>query len=352
VTLSTTQRGFFEKARRLGAGASQIQLDDSDCLKLANVIARDLGVSDDRICPPSGLPKFFDPAFATWRAAGPAASEVFEALVQNIVDSELYFHCLASIYLRRLKYARILATQPMPTLEQVGPRGLLQFGYAPPAELVALLFWRKWIYDIDNRAAQETGYIFEPIIAASIGGVSYSGTKSPVQSRKSGGGRQVDCIRERSAYELKLRVTIAASGQGRWGAELDFPEDCKASGFRPVLIVFDSTENPKLIELKKAFEDAGGAHYIGEHAWQHLEEVAGETMGIFLDRYVRGPLEDLLQAAPAPRALPDLILRQGDRYIAVRIGEFEMRIDRTGDDENLVVDDRLPPDVDEELPGP
>ena len=28
------------------------------------------------------------------------------------------------------------------------------------------------------------------------------------------------------AYEFKLRVTIAASGQGRWKEELDFPSDC------------------------------------------------------------------------------------------------------------------------------
>lgn len=351
MALSTTQRGFFEKARRLGSGAAQIQLDDGDCRKLANVIARDLGVTDPRISTPAGLPEFYDPAFVAWNSEGPEAYEVFEALVENVIDGELFFHCLAAIHLRRLKYARILATQPMPTLEQVGPRGLLQFGHAPPAELASLLFWRKWIYDIDNRAAQETGYIFEPIIAASIGGVPYSGRKSPVKSRSGGGGRQVDCIREKDAYELKLRVTIAASGQGRWGAELEFPEDCKESGFRPVLIVFDSTENPKLTELKTAFEDAGGAHYVGEHAWQHLENVAGDTMGVFLERYVRGPLEALLQAAPAPAELPDLILRQGDGHIAIFVGDFEMRIDRTGDDEDLVDADALPVDVDEELPG-
>jgi hypothetical protein len=351
VTLSTTQRGFFEKARRLGTGAALIQLDDNECRKLANVISRDLGVADARIIPPDGLPEFYDPSFVDFSADGPPAHEIFEALVENVTDGELFFHCLSAIHLRRIKYARILATQPMPTLEQVGPRGILQFGHAPPAELVSLLFWRKWIYDIDNRAAQETGYIFEPIIAASIGGVPYSGKKSPVKSRSGGGGRQVDCLLDKDAYELKLRVTIAASGQGRWGAELDFPQDCKASGFRPVLVVFDSTENPKLAELKDAFEHAGGAHYVGEHAWQHLEGVAGKTMGVFLERYVRGPLESLLQATPAPTELPDLILRQGNGFIAVHIGEFEMRIDRTGDDEDLVEDDALPSDIEEELPG-
>lgn len=351
MPLSTTQRGILEKARRLGAGASQIHLDDSDCLKLANLIARDLGVTDQRIVAPAGLPDFYDPSFIDWHSDAPSPNETFEALVENVVDGELFFHCLASIHLRRIKYARILSTQPIPTLEQVGPRGLLQFGHAPPAELAALLFWRKWIYDIDNRAAQETGYIFEPIIAASIGGVPYSGKKSPVKSGGTGNGRQVDCIRNNDAYELKLRVTIAASGQGRWGAELEFPKDCKASGFRPVLIVFDSTVNPKLIELMQAFEHAGGAHYVGDRAWQHLEKAAGETMSVFLERYVRCPLEGLLASAPAPTSLPDLVFHQGDGHIAIHVGEVVMRIDRTGDDAELAQAEKLPPDVGEELPG-
>jgi hypothetical protein len=31
----------------------------------------------------------------------------------------------------------------------------------------------EWLYDIDNRSAQETGYLFEPILAAAIGGIPY-----------------------------------------------------------------------------------------------------------------------------------------------------------------------------------
>jgi len=43
---------------------------------------------------------------------------------------------------------------------------MLQYGQADPAALAVLLTWRKWIYDIDNRAAQETGYVFEPALVA------------------------------------------------------------------------------------------------------------------------------------------------------------------------------------------
>ena len=36
----------------------------------------------------------------------------------------------------------------------------------------------------------------------------------------------MDCLCNDRAYEIKIRMTIAASGQGRWGEELEFPEDC------------------------------------------------------------------------------------------------------------------------------
>lgn len=352
MTLDRTRRGLFEKARRLGTGAARITLDDNECRKIIGIIARDLGIEDERLTQPPELPDFYSPEFVEWQSEGSAAGiEAFEALVDSVTDGELFFYCLAAIHLRRLKYQRILAAQPLPTLEQVGPRALLQYGMAPPLYLAALLFWRKWIYDIDNRAAQETGYIFEPIIAASIGGVPYSDKKSPVRRQSGKGGRQVDCVRGDDAYELKLRVTIAASGQGRWDAELEYPEDCEASGFRPVLVVFDSTENPKLNQLKEAFERAGGVHFVGDHAWSHLEELAGETMGVFLEKYVRRPLESLLDDAPPMNDLPPLSLRQEDSFIVVRLGDFEMRIERTTEELDLEDDDALPDDVDDELPG-
>jgi hypothetical protein len=328
-----------------------MSLDDNECRKIIGVIARDLGLSDDRLALPSDLPEFYDPAFAQWQSEGESGLVTFSRLVDEVSDGELFFNCLAKIHLRRLKYQRILSAQPFPTLEQVGPRGVLQFGMAPPRHLAALLFWRKWIYDIDNRAAQETGYIFEPIIAASIGGIPYSDSKSPVRRRSGRGGRQVDCLRGADAYELKLRVTIAASGQGRWEAELDFPEDCAASGFRPVLVVFDSTENPKLAALKEAFERAGGAHFVGQHAWNHLEDLAGGTMGVFLERYVRQPLDGLLRESPSLMELPPLTLHQEQSFIVIHIGDFEMRIDRAPEDELLADDNDIPDDADEELPG-
>ena len=200
-----------------------------------------------------------------------------------------------------------------------------------PTALVAFLAWRKWLYDTDNRAAQETGYLFEPILAAAIGGAPVSAARSPVRRKKdSAKGRQVDCIKGTIAYEFKLRVTIAASGQGRWEEELTFPEDCRASNYTPVLVVLDATDKPKLTELQAAFSAAGGESYSGDAAWRMLESEAGPVMGVFLDRYVRAPVNELL--APAPARLADLHLAQRHGALELRVGDESLVISRTDED--------------------
>ncbi len=131
-----------------------------------------------------------------------------------------------------------------------------------------------------------------------------------------------------SCVLLKLRVTIAASGQGRWGEEKDFPADCQASGFIPVLLVFDDTQADKLDELSAVFRAHGGEVRIGAEAWQHLEELAGPTMSIFLEQYVRSPLKDLLNNAPARDSLPDLSLKMSDKFLEITIGSEVLTIAR------------------------
>ena len=53
---------------------------------------------------------------------------LFDRLVAANEDGDTYFACLAALHKARLKYEKILCTQPMPTLNHVGPRGLLQYG--------------------------------------------------------------------------------------------------------------------------------------------------------------------------------------------------------------------------------
>ena len=66
-------------------------------------------------------------------------------------------------------------------------------------------------------------------------------------------------------------MTIAASGQGRWKEELDFPADCKASGYVPVLVVLD--------------REAGFIHQLNKTATYIWEQCDGErTAAAIADR--------------------------------------------------------------------
>lgn len=351
MPLSKQDLTIWRKARAPGSGGQGVGLDDATCGYLLALIIHDLGWRGTFPQVPALLPDFF----VVERCASPFPNpkEVYERLAELVPDSVTYFSCLARLIKSRLKYARILSSQPFPTLDQVGPRGLLQYGKLSPKALTAFMFWRKWFMDVDNRAGQETGYLFEPVIASAIGGIPYSAKNSVVKSHRDGKGRQVDCLIEdgnvKDAYEFKVRVTIAASGQGRWTEELDYPVDCNVSGYRPILICLDGTPNPKLRQLVAAFEREGGKSFIGEAAWSHLDELAGETMAKFLDQYIREPLNRLI-AEETVQPLPELTARDHGGTLSIIIGDEELRIERhieaTADD-----GDELPDDVAEEMPN-
>ncbi len=352
--LSQAQRTIFERAQKLGSGASGVALDDAICRALIAVAATDFGVRERFSDITGDVPELFEAnPPSSLSADGPDSFVLFERLIDEVgVDADTYFACLAALHKGRLKYQRILASQPVPTIDQVGPRALLQYGMLPPASLSSLLLWRKWMFDIDNRAGQESGYVFEPIVAHAIGGTPASATKSPVRRRgNESKGRQVDCLRGSNAYELKLRVTIAASGQGRWAEELGFPQDCRDSGFVPLLIVFDPTSNPKLTELIAAFRGAGGEAFVGDDAWAHLKEQAGVRMAAFLEKYVRKPLQAVLQSAP--EALPELNMSMSADLVVFRVGGHVWQLGREGEDPDLVSppDDEGTNDADDILSG-
>lgn len=341
---------MIAKARVLGAGADGFALSDAVCSYLCAVMATDLGLLPHFPEIDTPVAGFFSTAdIERLTLAGVDFEAIIERLLSLDANADTYFACLASLHKRRLKYQRILRTQPIPTIDQVGPRGLLQFGSFTPRALSALLFWRKWLYDVDNRAAQETGYLFEPIIAHAIGGVPVSAKHSPIKRkgdrRK---GRQVDCIRDRRAYEFKIRVTIAASGQGRWAEELSFPRECRMSGYVPVLVVLDPTPNPKLAELEAAFLGERGEVHVGGQAWMHLEALAGSTMAKFLSNYVRGPIEALLHEACD--TLPDLSIAMREGTIIVSVGDETLVIRREADGDGSELDE-IPEDVSDEIPG-
>lgn len=298
--LSLEQTKRISKARLLGQGrALSIFLEDGELAKIVGVIERDVGLEGalDRL-PHDARPaqRYYETDigwFAGLLEVDDFVSLYLEA-VDKIGDFETFFECLCELHKRRRKYEAILSTQPFPTMLQVSPRSLLEFGIVSTPALASWLSWRKWFYDIDNRAAQETGYLFEPILASALGGIPYGAKASPVKRTSDNNkGRQVDCIVGRDAYEFKLRVTIAASGQGRFGEELDFARDCQASGYVPILLVLDPTPNERLDDLIAEYEKYGGRAYIGDAAWLHLETEAGDTMGAFIENYVRTPISEI-----------------------------------------------------------
>ncbi|RMM36006.1 hypothetical protein [Pseudomonas syringae group genomosp. 3] len=257
-----------------------------------------------------------------------------------------YLRCLMELHKRRRKYGMILERQPLPTMVQVSPRALMEYGPDFPTEaLASWLTWRKFFYDLDNRSAQETGYLFEPILASAIGGEPMSAKEKVVhRSNDPSKGRQVDCWRvgadgQPLAYELKLRVTIAASGQGRFAEELSFAEDCRASGVKPVLVVLDPTENNNLTDLQAAYRRVGGECYVGDDAWRHLEDEAGSTMAAFIEKYVRQPVaeisafERIVDGDPKRRnlVLLNLATKLEGNQLSISLGDFVRRIERHED---------------------
>ena len=351
MALTQAQKLLIEKAKKAGGGELGVSLDDDACMFLVATIINDLGLAAKfSDVPLTDAPPFFSNVHPSCLVLKTDLEfeGVFERLISYVPDADTYFHCLSTLQKTRLKYARILESQPIPTMDQVGPRSLLQYGQMSPKALAGFLLWRKWIFDIDNRAGQETGYLFEPIIANAIGGFPASSSRSPV--RRTGDkkkGRQVDCIKDTRAYEIKIRVTIASSGQGRWQEELDFPKDCRKSGFTPVLVVLDPTPNSKLNELVAAFHKHKGENYVGEEAWAHLEEAAGGTMRVFLDKYVKEPLTEILAAKTDH--IPLLTLSLNDTEFSVSMDGEKSSYRRIPDDTiGETESDRIPDDVNEE----
>ena len=222
-------------------------------------------------------------------------------------------------------------------MDQVGPRGLLEYGICDNDLLNSWLIWRKWIFDIDNRSGQETGYLFEPILASCLGGEAVGSTNSPVKRLDESGkpkatGRQIDCYigAENLAYEFKIRVTIAASGQGRFGEELSFPKECKAAGITPVLIVLDPTPSNRLTELAQVFKNNKGLVYIGEQAWKHLEDKSGKIMSHFIDNYIKPPLKTINEFDTSK--LSSIKLTWDNDKIVIQGDTKKYKIDRKGEE--------------------
>jgi hypothetical protein len=329
--LDIEMRQIVNYSRTLGTGPLSIYMEDSELSKLCAVIAYDL--EKLALFPralKNNLPTqeyysipldwFLEPIEVDFE-------KIFIKMKKEIPDFVTYFKTLAELHKRRKKFDSILASQSIPEMEQIVPRCLLEYGMRPNEVMASWLIWRKWIYDIDNRSAQETGYLFEPIIASALGGISFSSSKSPVKRTKNHKkGRQVDCIEGKNAYEFKMRVTIAASGQGRFGEELSFAEDCYNSGYKPILVVLDPTPSNRLTDLIAEYKKYGGKTFHGDEAWKFIEKKSGNVMGSFIKKYVEQPIRSIESSYKSPESIK--LTHSRDR-IDVKIGKNSFIIDRT-----------------------
>ncbi len=307
MPISTTIRQLLTQCKVHGNNDAQVLLTDSELYALFLIGIRDLGWDEKQfgfgeIAMPDAdyykIPLSWFVSLKCPDATPEMLLNILDKACHHHQDYALYVANLSALHRRRIKYARILSEQPLPGIDQIAPRSLLEYGSCSNDLLANWMMWRKWIYDIDNRVAQETGYLFEPVLASCLGGKSVGAKNSPVQrldaqGNATGKGRQIDCFdpcRSR-VYELKMRVSIAASGQGRFSEELSFPREAAAAGFTPILLVIDPTPSERLSELEKAFFDASGQCFKGQDAWAHMEEAAGEVISSFIERYIKPPLQ-------------------------------------------------------------
>lgn len=338
-TFDKETKQLVNAARRLGGKGISIYLEDGELVRLCAMVATDLGRADlvEGVSTPNELPNGYYGTPLAWFSdpvpTGEKFVDLFLRLRTAIEDFGTYFKCLFELHKRRRKYERILEAQAIPKLETIVPRCLLEYGMRPNDTLASWLVWRKWLYDIDNRSAQETGYLFEPILTAALGGTSYGHKKSPIKrSSDPTKGRQVDCVEEKIVYEFKMRVTIAASGQGRFREELDFAKDCSTSGYTPVLLVLDPTPSTRLDDLSREYANYGGAALIGQSAWNHIEEKAGAVMGQFVEDYVRKPLAEV---DGSHQELQPLSITDDGRTITAKLGDHMFKIARVRPEEQI-----------------
>ena len=145
---------LFSAARILGNGDDRVALSENELFCLLTQCCQDLSIQApiSQLPPLSVLPP--SPDYyrlpLTWfqvpQAGCPSAPALVESLASCIArepDFGLYFANLAALHKRRRKYQRILSTQPRPTMNQIGPRSLLEFGGMHHQLLAAWLVWRK-----------------------------------------------------------------------------------------------------------------------------------------------------------------------------------------------------------------
>lgn len=319
--LSLEQSRRISRARMLGQGSGRaVYLEDHSLARIIAIIERDVArrpVLKKMPALARTQESFFGMDIAEFdvRFDVEDLNGLYIEASEKISEFETMFDCLCELHKRRAKVQLIKSTQPIPDISQIAPRSLLEYGDIPDRALASLMVWRKFHFDLDNRIAQETGYLFEPIVARALGGEPFDARTSPVRRCDDPTrGRQVDCIEDRHAYEIKIRLSDAASGRGRLNEEMSFPADCADSGYIPILLGFQSDDSQKVRDLVANYEHHGGHAYIGQEAWDYLRDAAGETMMNFIEEYLLQIIDSVIQSHD-PDQLMDITYRMRDGRI-------------------------------------
>lgn len=312
---------------KIGNGKSALFLDNASMGSLLGFIEQDMGCSGVITALPDALRPdrdYFetDPHFTTVdRRIGFDLEEAIAQAAENILDAERVLESLCHLHLRRVKLANIWATQNIPDIAPLAYRGLIEMEGISPTATAGLIRLRKHLYDIDNRVAQESAMLYTAIISRALGGASYTSKNSPIVKLGTAFSRRhVDCIAGDHAYEFKGRLTEAPSRRARLDDEIQFPRDCHARGYTPVLLSFHQEVNESTERLVEAYQRNNGKIFIGDAAWAHLYERAGKSMTVFLRRYVTGPIEAIQKAGNEPVDI-HVSLRSGRTSLEITPGE-------------------------------
>lgn len=317
--LTTSQNRLIARARKLGVGKTATKLDDMSLAGVMGFLERDLAEPGairslpDRARPSKGYFET-DPLFPSLkRDARFNLEQAYLEALEVMEDFDRAFECLCEIQLRRVKFANIRATQPLPEIGSIAYRGLLEDGILSSTATSTMMRLRKHLYDIDNRAAQEAAYMHTKIIAHALRGQTMSGRNSPIRKADDQFRRRpVDCIVGNRAYDFKGRLTEAPSKRARFDDELMFPRDCSISGHQPILLAFNQEPGERSTRLIEAYERYDGLALIGDDAWRHLREEGGPVMARFLDTYLIAPMDELSSLPEKPM---DMTVRVRDGYI-------------------------------------
>ena len=167
MSITRQQRDFYRLFSQHGFGNTLVRISPRDVVLLVHIAYNDLF---------DNSPEWFIPEFEALANVGfyeitPSMLETLPSQTEedavrflqlcgasdtnNVIY--LYLKNLSELFRRRFKFYNILKTQAFPETEQIGLRCLLEYGNCDDSLLFSWMRWRKLIYDLDNRCAQETG---------------------------------------------------------------------------------------------------------------------------------------------------------------------------------------------------